>query len=417
MRDERGAAAVLVASALVFLFGAAALAIDVSGFYGDARTDQTTADLSCLAGVVESTDAARIAMAAEFTKQNWSTMAGQTVSVVGSTGFISDGTSQVVFEPSYLGDADKMRVRVLEVAETSFAAVLGADSVNVLQEAVCEASDTGAGGTLPFGAITGGWTGPLQINPPCGPSNGNCGALYIARDDANGSGPTIIANIARGSDRRLQAWFGNGSGSVECDAVSSGDICHVVETDTGVSASHLGEGFFQRLDGDPGASCTFTYKGGTLNCDTPTQVLGASWTPLMAAFPSAPAWWDTRLYGTYDVTNTNRHYWYDGVVAKCDSPRLAGIPIVTEDLDWDLGDAHTAWPSGNKDMKIVGLLDVIVEEPYDAGDFSGNKNLKTAAAGVIWFGPNATCADGSPIGVLNGVPAGTSEIEVKLIAG
>jgi Flp pilus assembly protein TadG len=50
--SERGATAILVAGALVFLFGAAALAVDTSIFYGDARNDQKTADLSCLAGVM-----------------------------------------------------------------------------------------------------------------------------------------------------------------------------------------------------------------------------------------------------------------------------------------------------------------------------------------------------------------------------
>ena len=90
---------------------------------------------------------------------------------------------------------------------------------------------------------------------------------------------------------------------------------------------------------------------------------------------------------------------------------------MTSNLNWDLGDAHTGWPNGKKDMKIVGMLDVIVEEPYDAGDFQGNKNLKTAGASVIWYGPNAQCANGAAVGVLNGVPAGGGSTSVKLIAG
>ena len=327
-----------------------------------------------------------------------------------------------------------MAVTVSEIGETQFGTVIGFDSVTVTQRAVCEGAVTvSGGGTLPFGAITGGWTGPLQISPPCGPTNGNCGALYIERDDSIGSAQTMINNIARGSDRLLQKHHGDetdpdigtpayfnstgASQAVDCSTVTAGTACNIVSTDTGVSAAHLGEGFFDRLDADPGASCTFSYKGGTLNCDTPTDVLGASWTPLLTQFPSRPAFWVEAVYGTYDAVNTNRHYWYDGVVAKCDSPRRGGVPVVTSDLDWKIGSAHTGWPAGKKDMKVVGMLDVIVEQPYSSADFKGNKNLKTATASVIWYGPNATCVDGTPVGVLNGVPPGTGEITVKLIAG
>ena len=49
--NERGATALIVAGALFFIFGAATLAVDASSLYQDATTDQTTADLACLAGV------------------------------------------------------------------------------------------------------------------------------------------------------------------------------------------------------------------------------------------------------------------------------------------------------------------------------------------------------------------------------
>lgn len=417
---ERGATALIVAGALLFLFGAATLAVDASSFYQDATTDQTTADLACLAGVKELPDAAAaISATAEITQLNWPEKTLGAPLISGSVGTMADGNgNSVIIDAAYGGASDRMSVTVSELAETEFGSVVGFDSVNVVQTAVCEATTTASGGgTLPFGAITGGWTGPLQISPPCGPASGNCGALYIERDDTSGAGNTLIKNISDGSDRDLTAWLGSIAGSSNCSSVSAGDSCSILETDTGVSAAHLGNGFFDRLDGDPGASCTFSYKGGTLNCDTPTNILGATWTPLMTAFPSTPTWWDVQLYGTYNATNTDRHYWHDGVIAKCDSPRLGGVPIVTSNMDWDLGDAHTGWPSGKKDMKIVGMLDVIIEEPYDSGDFFGNKNLQTASASVVWYGPNAVCADGSAIGILNGVPAGGSDTTVKLIAG
>lgn len=416
---EQGAAALLVAAALLFLLGAAALAVDTSSFYQDARTDQTTADLACLSGVAELPDAnAAITAAAEIVTLNWPEKALGAPVVSGTVGVMSDGAGNTVtIDANHDGNDDEMSVVVSEQADTDFAAAIGASQVTVTQDAVCQANSTGGGGgTLPFGAITGGWTGPLQINPPCGPSSGNCGALWITRDDTSGTAATLIKNISDGSDRMLEGSLGSASSAVACSSVSAGDTCHIVETDTGVSASHLGNGFFDRLN-KPGATCTFSYKGVTLDCDTPSQILGGGWTPLMTQFPSAPAWWDTRLYGAYNATNTNKHYWYDGTVAKCDSPRRGAVPIVTSNLNWDLGDAHTGWPNGKKDMKIVGMLDVIVEEPYDSGDFKGNKNLKTAAASVIWYGPNAKCANGAAVGILNGVPAGGGSTSVKLVAG
>jgi Flp pilus assembly protein TadG len=124
--DERGATAVMVAGAMLFLFGAAALAVDTSIFYGDARTDQNTADFACLAGVAEDDSDDKIEMAAEFTRQNWPTMQGQTVTISGTTGTMSDGTSQVLYTTFVDGEEGRMRVRVLETADTNFARAIGA---------------------------------------------------------------------------------------------------------------------------------------------------------------------------------------------------------------------------------------------------------------------------------------------------
>lgn len=419
--DERGAAALLVAAMLVFLMGAAALAVDLSGFQADARGAQTTADLACLAGVAELPDDPNLAIttAATYAQRNWPGMSGATLTVIGNQGTLVDGSGNaVLFEVGLGGDDGAMRVAVVEEAATSFGRVLGAQSVTISREAFCQAEQVGGssgGGMLPFGAPTGGFGGSLQIGPPCGNQNGNCGALSIPRDDASGTGPTLINNIANGADRDLQAWLGSSSGAVDCDDVGSGETCHIIATDTGVSASHLGNGFYNRLAGEPG-SCTFSYRGGTLNCDSAAQILGGTPTPLMSEFASQPDWWDPRLYGTYNSANTAQHYWWNAPIAKCDSPRHASVPIVTEEMDWDLGDAHEGWPTGKKDVKVVGRYDVIVVEPNSSSDFQGNKNLKQASAIVVWYGENAACADGSgPFGSLSN-PTG-SQTSVKLVAG
>jgi Flp pilus assembly protein TadG len=419
-RNERGASAILAAAALVFLMGSAALAVDVSGFYQVARTDQTTADLACLAGAKElPNNAAAINVAAAYAKANWSALSGASVTIAGSTGTLSDGTgNSVTFEAGYGGDPKRMHVVVTERAATQFGRVVGAQAVDVTQEAFCtwEAKNSGSG-SLPFGILPGGFGGGLFGPNPCGTNSGNCGSLFIARDDTTGSGPTMIENIARGADRQLAPWLGNITGAtLNCASVGSGDTCHIVSTDTGVSAAHMGQGFFERLRNDPGASCTFSFGGSLLNCDTPAQVLGATPTPLFSAFGSQPAWWNTSLYGPWTAAATASHYWYDGVIAKCDSPRLATVPIVSQDMSWDLGDPNPGWPPGNKDMKIVALVNVILVDPNAANDFQGSGNLKRATVVVMWYGPNAVCTDGTPFGVLNGV-TGIPVKAVKLVAG
>lgn len=113
-----------------------------------------------------------------------------------------------------------------------------------------------------------------------------------------------------------------------------------------------------------------------------------------------------------------QHYFYNGVVEKCDSPRLASVPIVSPNLNWNYGDSHSGWDNGSTELKIVGFVDVIVEEPYDSGDWTGQSNFHTAGASVIWFGPDATCGeDGPEIGMLNGAPLFEGVDWVRLIAG
>ena len=58
--------------------------------------------------------------------------------------------------------------------------------------------------------------------------------------------------------------------------------------------------------------------------------------------------WETSLNGAYNAANTTSHFYFDGVIAKCDSPRLATIPIVSENLNWDLGDPNPAGPTGRR---------------------------------------------------------------------
>jgi len=393
MTDDRGISAIWVAVVALFLVASAALAVDSSGAFGTAQTDQTTADLSCLAGVNELPDAnTAIDLAVAYAVENWSEMSGNSVAISGTTGTYANGAgNEVYIDAAYSGDDSKMYVRVTEIQDTWFAKVLGQDQVTVVQEAWCRVNSQSSGTGVPFGAPLGGFTGGIFGPNPCGSNSGNCGSLWIPRDDVGGTSATLINNIALGPDRDLDDWLGHSSGSSFCGSVSAGDTCHRLDTDTGVSAAHLGEGFLQRFENDPGATCVTTVSGRQINCDNPSQVLGSAPTPLMTAFGSAPSFWIPSIHGAYNGANTTNHYYYDGVIAKCDSPRLARMPIITENLNWDIGDADTDWPNGNKEVKIVGFYWIVIVNPNGSSDFNGSGNLKNSDGIVVWFGPNAEC--------------------------
>jgi hypothetical protein len=123
---------------------------------------------------------------------------------------------------------------------------------------------------------------------------------------------------------------------------------------------------------------------------TRLRTLGSAPTAL-TAFPTQPSWWEPSLHGVYNAVSTTNHFYFDGVIAKCDSPRLARMPIVTEDLNWNIGDPDTDWPSGQKEVKFAGFYWLILDDPNDASDWQGNGSLKRADSVVIWWGPNVRC--------------------------
>ena len=399
--SDHGFSALWVAFCLFFLLGSAALAVDVSSFYETARTDQTTADLACLAGVPHLPEDAATARAsaAENAQRNFPALSATAPVIAGNTLTLADGVGALVqITAPFNGDAAKMEVLVTETDQAVFGRVLGADDVPVSQVAYCKVFAGGGGGSLPFGALPGGWAGGLQAPNPCGLNSGNCGALVVPRNDVNGAGPTLINNIALGADRTLRPWHGPIAGAVNCDNVGSMGTCHIVSTDTGVSSSHLGQGFVERLNDDPGRSCTMSVSGEALNCDSPAQILGQNPAGLYAAMSGVqPAWWDVSLYGGWTAAATTAHFYWNDAIAKCDSPRFASMPIISEDLDWDLGDPPPTWPNGQKDVKVVGAYNVIVTDPNQTSDFHGNGNLKNAASIIMWFGADARCVgpDGS----------------------
>jgi len=399
---ERGAAALMVAGSLVFLFGMAALAVDTSGFYQTARTMQTTADLACLAGAAELPDSGKaMEMAHAYAVTNWSEMAGTSLPSTGNPRSVPDGTGNtIVYE---VLDDETMRVSVVNRDPTTFGRVLGTDSVNVAQQATCERTEAPSGaGVLPMAALPGQFNG--RLHDCAAKVTGNCGNL----DSGSGAKDWGEA-IADGIDQQLEKHHGSRNqpdpqtGHAVIDCPSAGP-CSAADTETGNMQGKFRSGLETRLSRTAGASCTI---GGIFNCDSMADVFGSQPPTLEAAVgTNAPGWWEPSLYGNYSAVRTSQYY-FDGDIAKCDSPRLATIPIVANDLDWDLGDSSGTWPNGKKTMKVVGFYLVYIREPDTPGEVGSGPVI----ADVVHLGPNATC-NGAPY---NPFQTGLTSESVKLV--
>jgi hypothetical protein len=114
----------------------------------------------------------------------------------------------------------------------------------------------------------------------------------------------------------------------------------------------------------------------------------------------------------------NSQYYYDGDIKKCDSPRLATVPIANfADVgngqnkglpnDWNVGGGPGWWETGKHWKKIIGFYTVYIEQPTSSAGV--DNSLLTR---VVWFGPSATC-DGNPVQFFGGPPVSGS---IKLVA-
>ncbi len=410
---ERGATALIVAASLLFIIGMAALAVDVSGFYAGARIGQTTADMACLAGVADLPDdtAAAFTHAGAYAKANWPEMTGLPMTGSGNTRTITDGAGNVItIETPVGGDPEKMRVTIVDRSPTTFGRALGAQSVDVRQEATCEHAEAHSGPPLiPLAALPGAFGGDLF---DCATKEtGNCGAI----DSGSGANDFRDA-IANGIEADFEKHHGNwptpdpdtGRVGTECTPPGFPSPCNADDTETGNMVGPFNQGVTLRLSNVSDATCI---EPGPFNCDNLTQVIGSMPGTLESEFGAvAPPWWEPSIYGPYANAKTAQYYW-NADIDKCDSPRMATVPIVVYDDNWDIGDAAGTWPPGKKRMKFIGFYTIFIREPAHYTDTFDH--LGGVMVDVLWFGPDATC-DGQPFDPFGGetIPGG-----VKLVAG
>jgi hypothetical protein len=392
-----------------------ALAVDVSGFYREATAEQSAADMTCLAGVRDLPQSPGDALdhAVGIAKQNWPEIASETAAIdlIAGTAILDNGKGDAVtIVAGYGGDATKMAVTVTQQTPTQFGKVVGADNVQVTQEAYCKVQGLHIG-DLPFGAIPGGaFDGELQTGDLC--DNGNCRPLELPREDGTGAGVWFIRNVAIGGQAQLfPVKAAVPPASLTVCAPFSGP-CTIIDQDQGVSTGQLSDGIARgsgsaHVDGrfeNPVTSHTFnSLAGRILDGDTPEEILDPDYVlgdPLtfsgleglaLSGSPQ-PTGWDPEVHGPWEPLDLVRHYYYNGTIAKCDSPRLGRIPIIAQ-VDWGPGDPLNL-PGGNSDpVKVVGFYLIVLEDPNEPTDFlNPSDSLKNLSGKVLWLGPDASCS-------------------------
>jgi len=409
---DRGFSAIWTAITLFFIVGVAALAVDVSGFYREATAEQSAADMTCLAGVRDLPQSPSDALdhAVAIARQNWPEMATApvTIDLVTKTAVLDNGTADVVtIVAGYGGDNTKMAVTVTQRTPTQFGKVVGADNVQITQEAYCKVNGLHLG-DLPFGAVPGGaFDGELQTGDLC--FNGNCRPLELPREDGTGAGVWFIRNTAIGGEAQLLPVKAGVPPATLTTCVPFSGPCTIVNQDQGVSTGQLSDGIARGsgsagVDGrfqNPTTSHTFiSLAGRVLDGDTPEEILDPDF-PLFSGLTglvelttlgAAPPGWDDDLHGPWMPADPDRHYYYNGTIAKCDSPRLGRIPIIAQ-VDWGPGDPLNL-PGGNSDpVKVIGFYLIVLEDPNESSDFlNPSDSLKNLSGKVLWLGPDASCA-------------------------
>ncbi len=289
LRQDSGFSLLWTAMVLFFLMGSAALAVDASEFWQQARVEQTTADLACLAGVRHApTNAAQaVTKAAEFLRPNHPDL--RTMSTTPDSGSAGPGTNvftagnfRMEVQTPWSGKSTKMRVRVEQTRATRFGRVLGVSSAVVSQEAYCEVGSPLNLGDLPLALDVAGadecrntgqnctvkFTGPdcTVLNGP-----GNCGSIDVPRhDDPPGSGGysspnEYEINLALGANWDLVA----GNTAICRNGANTNEPCGRMNTVTGNKPPQLRAGLITGVSGGfpgrlarPNPHNVNTYPGG-----------------------------------------------------------------------------------------------------------------------------------------------------------
>ena len=383
---ERGAVAALVAVALsTLLLGIAAIAIDIGFGFNERRQDQTSADVSVMAGVIDAVKGPAVMRdeALTYARQNLDTIytdaqwqalwEGCTDPNKNDGGFnfqpvpAPSGWSAATLDCISIDPTGYFRVRIPDQQiSTHFGRLLGFDTLTTHAAAIGKIASRGTGGVLPFGlaidvaegshvCLSSGPTGLAQ--DPCdGSDSGNFGTLKgrlfgnpdIPTDEnctASPLGDVLAVNIAAGMDHWVTVDTDGDPGNEVRDQCFNLGV-DTLNTDTGfpnqgaaegLATGPVDNGLTPRLQQGPNSKRNvvgyqlddvglWSYIDPALtSTDVPASCVKSSFDPTDPA--NTPFDWDGD--GTLDQPNSWQH------VAACLDDYLDGsysIPLFLETL-------------------------------------------------------------------------------------
>lgn len=272
-RNEDGAVLVIFALSLVVLLGFAAIAVDLGTLFAVRRQAQTAADVAALSGAqfgegLAGTDARKaindevqriMATNLATTAADWSSCTDSTAPAEFTQTAPAGASSVATPCLSFTDTLDKIRVRVpTQNVSTSFARVLGIDTLQASAFAEVEFHYEQSGDILPFGVPTA--DGPNTLGCPSdhpngvlpcnGPESGNFNQLFVTQwgsdettHTCNNSDGVFEENLAIGVDHLL--------GTINMNLLRDEDVCaepnvsarpSIIGQDPGVSQSVLEPG-------------------------------------------------------------------------------------------------------------------------------------------------------------------------------
>jgi hypothetical protein len=312
----------------LFLIGAAALAVDTSEFFQQARSQQRAVDLACLAGVAElpNNPALAVEKAADFARPNQRGLNAITPStpttVVGnvSTWVTGEFVLEVETPAAYNGvpNASIMRVSLRQEAPTRFGKVLGADSAGIQQEAYCGAFTSVSTGIFPVG-VSAGFPGGIikftenQCNdePSTASGSGVCNYLDVPRVDGLGGGGSnqLTFNMMLGADRPITchdalagAYGPCIQAQVRCDSVAGDVPCNQLVSKSGNIAGSVYDGLIGGKAATDHLGRLAYSDGRTPSPVNPHQPPDDGWSSVArpTGAPSGSVVWNTNLMSNPD---------------------------------------------------------------------------------------------------------------------
>jgi hypothetical protein len=413
---ERGYTAILTALALLFLLGAAALAVDSSMFFQQARAEQRVADLACLAGVQELPEdpASAIEKAAQFLRPNHPDLAGLVMSPATlPISTYSIGGFEIEIETPWNGKATQMRVSVSQDRPTHFGRAIGATEVAINQVAFCEVgSALGSGADMPFGIFPGFSGGIVNFEQnQCtlnDQSSDSCSGLKIPRhDDPPGSkenNPTgnYIANMIAGIN-----WDLDPAVNQLCEVGNSEfEPCNRVATTSGSDPNKIYDGLIRGRDslGFSGDDIGYLERHHTIYChsgdcyDGHTLEQVANCADGSCTDPRETVTWEEQIANGTFVAPPRETL---TAIEDCDCPRFARIPVVESfpTADCTVTDPLDPTQVNRCTARVLGFEWIYILRPFYNGasppnipgeffdDFGGNmgENVDVIAAIGIDF--------------------------------